>query len=602
MKFLFGLLTTLFSVGCGSSSTSPSSDVKEARVERSAIPFPADGCRAELRRITNEAGYPKLYQRLLDGSKQIDSLGPQVVATNSGILNALVGLQNDLIAAQNVVAQNLAKSPCLAVIADMKQQNFSTTRLAMLNPEAIEGDRIADSLVNNYRLAKAYEPPRKKLNRNIHWFLPYRIFDRSNGQGQPDLYARVFDGASSDTGAYFNLATLFVSVGNSSQTLQQVQKLQQMANSVVGEIGYFGYWEEPDSFEVAYNEQVTKLLAIVQKAGLQFEGQDAGPISGPIAGPVVSLREFNSSAVDSSTRNMASISAIQQQQMAIAAQVSVAYLDAAGTQHKEGKEVEANASLAMATEVIRAMADVAVGVSPAGRAKDIIEAATGRSIIPDFKELTQTERILAAVGAFLPIGGSGLKTVGKVFETRVGRKLGEAFFSQTARFRVVLGLSDEAIEAGKLLKVTQVGAKVYALLHEPLKSLPNGLKVLRVREGAEASKIAVIGRSMAGVVRDTAEHLRGKGISVVTFEPSAAAATEFGDAVRKYQTVVGNASARLPVEEVMKTLSYAENKAWIEKIVGEGYMVLDMGDPLGRDLAEGMSAFYQLEKQVTFGL
>ncbi len=41
---------------------------------------------------------------------------------------------------------------------------------------------------------------------------------------------------------------------------------------------------------------------------------------------------------------------------------------------------------------------------------------------------------------------------------------------------------------------TAKGTKVYAKLHKPLETLPNGLKVKRIREGADSTKIAVIGR------------------------------------------------------------------------------------------------------------
>ena len=68
--------------------------------------------------------------------------------------------------------------------------------------------------------------------------------------------------------------------------------------------------------------------------------------------------------------------------------------------------------------------------------------------------------------------------------------------------------------ARKLGLKTGVGKKVYAKLHNALESLPNGLKVKRIREGADSTKIAVIGRKMPGVVDDTAAHLRKSGAKV----------------------------------------------------------------------------------------
>ena len=148
---------------------------------------------------------------------------------------------------------------------------------------------------------------------------------------------------------------------------------------------------------------------------------------------------------------------------------------------------------------------------------------------------------------------------------------------------------------------TKAGIKIYAKLYKVLEDLPNGLRVKRVREGVDSTKIAVIGRKMPGVVDDTVEHLGKSDIHADKFVWTDKVAKNFKKRVSEYQREVGDPTARLPFDEVKKTMAYAENKAWIKERVQKGYTILDMGDPLNSNASEGLSAFYELEKIVVFG-
>jgi hypothetical protein len=52
---------------------------------------------------------------------------------------------------------------------------------------------------------------------------------------------------------------------------------------------------------------------------------------------------------------------------------------------------------------------------------------------------------------------------------------------------------------------------------------------------------------------------------------------------------------------VISTLAYKENKEWAERIVREGYNIFDIRDPLGANITEGFSPFYDIEKITIFG-
>ena len=49
----------------------------------------------------------------------------------------------------------------------------------------------------------------------------------------------------------------------------------------------------------------------------------------------------------------------------------------------------------------------------------------------------------------------------------------------------------------------------------------------------------------------------------------------------------------------MKTLMYKRNKEWAEKLVSEGYTIVDLGDP---NVLNVFSPFYAIEKLVILGI
>jgi hypothetical protein len=137
-------------------------------------------------------------------------------------------------------------------------------------------------------------------------------------------------------------------------------------------------------------------------------------------------------------------------------------------------------------------------------------------------------------------------------------------------------------------------------LHQLLATLPNGLKVARIRSGAQPNLVAIIGRKMVGVVNLAADHLEKNGVKVETFQWTDEARDQFYKAAKEYQRATGNDRARLPYDEVKKTLAYEMNQEWAEHLVQDGYTIVDMGDPSGADAVEGASAFYDIEKTVIF--
>ena len=64
---------------------------------------------------------------------------------------------------------------------------------------------------------------------------------------------------------------------------------------------------------------------------------------------------------------------------------------------------------------------------------------------------------------------------------------------------------------------------------------------------------------------------------------------EVRDYFKTYDVITGN-------------LGYQENKTWIQKLINEGYTVFDIGDPTDAHLSEGISAFYDMEINLLFGV
>ena len=96
-------------------------------------------------------------------------------------------------------------------------------------------------------------------------------------------------------------------------------------------------------------------------------------------------------------------------------------------------------------------------------------------------------------------------------------------------------------------------------------------------------------------VNDSATHFDGKNIKVTTFSDNVAW-EKFQQSIADYKAQTG--SSQLPASEVVKTDMYKSNKAWADELRGEGYTVIDIGDP--NELYK-FSAFYAIEKKVLFG-
>ena len=217
---------------------------------------------------------------------------------------------------------------------------------------------------------------------------------------------------------------------------------------------------------------------------------------------------------------------------------------------------------------------------------------------------------VAGVIAGVMMAGHGFSTIHNSVKNIYKKLEKSAVISKLKESRGILD------SARKLGLQTRIGTKVYAKLHKPLQSLPNGLKVKRIREGTDSAKIAVIGRKMPAVVDDTAFHLRKSGTKVETFSDDKAW-DQFKNYQLRYNRKKGLPDKTyLPHNEVVKTQLYKSNKAWAQKLKDEGYTVFDLGDPLNATYGssgiprsileaelkgEGMSSFYSIEKKILFG-
>lgn len=120
-----------------------------------------------------------------------------------------------------------------------------------------------------------------------------------------------------------------------------------------------------------------------------------------------------------------------------------------------------------------------------------------------------------------------------------------------------------------------------------------GTGIARVMAG-QGRKIAVIGRSMK-YVRETAAVLKKAGTEVELFDGPIVS-----DAARaEWDQLVGGLKAgeRLSEAQLRATKMFQENLAWAQKLVRDGYTVIDAGAPAG----SSSSVFYEMEKLVIFG-
>jgi len=242
-------------------------------------------------------------------------------------------------------------------------------------------------------------------------------------------------------------------------------------------------------------------------------------------------------------------------------------------------------------------------------AKGIYEAIVGENPLTG-ETLSTTDRVISATASVVGVLSFG--TLGVA--TKLALKSGKLFSNGSKVRKIFSGAADIISSAQRLGLKTVAGTKVYAKIHRPLQSLPNGLKVKRIREGVDSTKIAVIGRKMPGVVNDTATHLRKGGANIEIFGPGAHEySPKSWDQFKLHQKEYNiknklDPKTYLPHNEVVKTQMYKNNKVWAQKLKDEGYTVIDIGDPFGATYgvsggltAEGMSTFYSIEKKILFG-
>lgn len=130
----------------------------------------------------------------------------------------------------------------------------------------------------------------------------------------------------------------------------------------------------------------------------------------------------------------------------------------------------------------------------------------------------------------------------------------------------------------------------------------NGTKPKRIRMGTNG-KVAVIGIGMEGNgsticgVRDFSNALREKGVDTFLY-----AGTNLSESVNREWRLLkikyGVAQkGRIPNVTLFDTLGHRENAAWAQKLIDEGYTVIDIGNPAGRP----ESVFYNSECEIIFG-
>lgn len=288
--------------------------------------------------------------------------------------------------------------------------------------------------------------------------------------------------------------------------------------------------------------------------------------------------------------------------------------------------------------------DFATEIGPFGFGKALISVTTGKNPITG-ETLEPIDYVFAAVDILDPLGGTkiarkaakyaleiiskskksravaekildGVKTVDKIAaKGKYPCALTLTTVGDCIPKNIPIGeITDEMIEKGRALGVTKNSEiKSYAKIHPGIET--SGIPVststgYRVRMGSE-EKIAVIGRSMGSDpnfpkgVSDLRESLVKSGIDpnkVEIFSKdikdiksgnfvfSEEARLEFDLLRRQYQ---GN----IPENIILESKVFSENKRWIEKLKYEGYTVIDMGNPNGREA----SIFYEMEKRIMWG-
>lgn len=147
-------------------------------------------------------------------------------------------------------------------------------------------------------------------------------------------------------------------------------------------------------------------------------------------------------------------------------------------------------------------------------------------------------------------------------------------------------------------KVAKVGSAIFKAGDNIV-----GITVKQIKKGTNG-KYAIIGRSMGnaevtGVKNVYSELKNTRNLNVEIFDASSLTGswkTAFDDANVEIKILTNNYDKRIPNSELIKTKMYNLNKDWVNKLISEGYTVLDMGDFNNK----GFSVFYAMEKSLIF--
>jgi hypothetical protein len=137
----------------------------------------------------------------------------------------------------------------------------------------------------------------------------------------------------------------------------------------------------------------------------------------------------------------------------------------------------------------------------------------------------------------------------------------------------------------------------------------SGILIKQIRKGNNG-KIAIIGRKMSGHVEKVGTALKEENLSVELFNEFyqqdklfqldgqtyswKQIVDDFANNSKKYLT---NEKGYIIDSEIPKTLMYKANKEWAEKLVKEGYEIIDVGYPSG---VTSQSVFYNMELEIIF--
>lgn len=129
------------------------------------------------------------------------------------------------------------------------------------------------------------------------------------------------------------------------------------------------------------------------------------------------------------------------------------------------------------------------------------------------------------------------------------------------------------------------------------------ISIKQIKKGTNG-KIAIIGRSMGnakvtGVKNVYSELKNVKKLDVEIFDASSLEGiwkTKFDDAVIEFSQKTDKWTKKLTNQELLQLKMYKLNKEWAQKLIDEGYTILDLGD--FNNL--GFSAFYSMEKLIIF--